>query len=179
VAVQVGYRRKLGAWGLDAFARLDLGTESTGIRTNDLGGHVDYTTSAFLGLHFLHYLDAPGITSFYFGGGAAFELAFFEAIRPLKDRAAGERHKWLSAPTMRRQFSLAPLQLMTANFIRRSRKVLTLFPSCRDARVCRTQGVVQLQPRGCPRDAALFRSLGLRTVRSETCLMSKRRRGAE
>jgi hypothetical protein len=91
VAVQVGYRRKLGAWGLDAFARLDLGTESTGIHTNDLGGHVDYATSAFLGLHFLHYLDAPGINSFYFGGGAAFELAFFEAIRPLKDRTAGER----------------------------------------------------------------------------------------
>jgi hypothetical protein len=91
VAMQIGYRRKLGAWGLDAFARLDLGTESTGIHTNDLGGHVDYTTSAFLGLHFLHYLDAPGINSFYFGGGAAFELAFFEAIRPLNARAAGER----------------------------------------------------------------------------------------
>jgi hypothetical protein len=92
VSVQVAYRRKLGAWGLDAFARLDLGTESTGIHENDLGGHVDYSTSAFLGLHFLHYLDAPGINSLYFGGGAAFELAFFEAIRPLKDRATlGER----------------------------------------------------------------------------------------
>jgi len=91
VAVQVGYRRKLGAWGLDAFARLDLGTESTGIHTNDLGGHVDYSTSVFLGLHFLHYLDAPGINSLYFGGGAAFELAFFQAIRPVKDRAGGER----------------------------------------------------------------------------------------
>jgi hypothetical protein len=92
VAIQLGYRRKLGAWGLDAFARLDLGTESTGIHANDLGGHIDYTTSAFLGLHFLHYVDAPGINSFYFGGGAAFELAFFEAIRPLKDRPiSGER----------------------------------------------------------------------------------------
>jgi hypothetical protein len=82
VALELGYRRKLGAWGLDAFARHD----------NDLGGHVDYTTSAFLGLHFLHYLDAPGINSLYFGGGASFELAFFEAVRPLAERATlGER----------------------------------------------------------------------------------------
>lgn len=92
VAMQIGYRRKLRAWGLDAFARLDLGTESTGLHTNDLGGNVDYTTSVLLGLHFLHYLDAPGINSLYFGGGAAFELAFFQAIVPLKDRpAVGER----------------------------------------------------------------------------------------
>jgi hypothetical protein len=92
VAMQIGYRRKLRAWGLDAFARLDLGTESTGLHTNDLGGNVDYTTSVLLGLHFLHYLDAPGINSLYFGGGAAFELAFFQSIVPLKDRpTAGER----------------------------------------------------------------------------------------
>jgi hypothetical protein len=91
VSIQLGYRRKLRSWGLDAFARLDLGTESTGVHTNDLGGHIDYLTSAFLGLHFLHYLDPAGVTSFYFGGGAEFELAFFEAIRPVKARTAGER----------------------------------------------------------------------------------------
>src|SRR5262249_25081547 len=54
-------------------------------------GHIDYLTSVSTGLHFLHYFDAAGVTSFYFGGGAEFELAFFEAIRPLTARAAGER----------------------------------------------------------------------------------------
>jgi hypothetical protein len=88
VSVQAGYRRKLHAWGFDAFGRVDLGTEQTGIHDNDLGGHVDYSFSLSAGLHFLRYLDAPGINSFYFGGGAAFELAFFDAIRPLAERTA-------------------------------------------------------------------------------------------
>ena len=91
VTIQVGYRRKLRAWGLDAFGRLNLGTESTGIHRNDLGGHVDYNGSGLVGLHFLHYLDAPGVTSLYFGGGAAFELAFFSAIRPAAAGAFGAR----------------------------------------------------------------------------------------
>jgi hypothetical protein len=91
VSIQLGYRRKLRNWGLDAYTRLALGTESTGVRNNDLGGHIDYLTSVSTGLHFLHYLDAPGVTSFYFGAGAEFELAFFQAIRPIKARTAGER----------------------------------------------------------------------------------------
>ena len=82
LSIQLGYRRKLRAWGLDAFGRLNLGTENTGVRSNDLGGHVDYSKSGLLGLNFLHYTDAPGINSFYFGGGAAFEIAQFEVIRP-------------------------------------------------------------------------------------------------
>jgi hypothetical protein len=88
VSVEAGYRRKLHAWGFDAFGRVDLGTEQTGIHDNDLGGHVDYSFSLSAGLHFLRYLDAAGINSFYFGGGAAFELAFFDAIRPLAERTA-------------------------------------------------------------------------------------------
>jgi len=91
VSIQVGYRRKLRAWGLDAFGRLNLGTESTGIHRNDLGGHVDYSGSGLVGLHFLHYLDAPGVTSLYFGGGAAFELAFFNVIRPATAGGFGAR----------------------------------------------------------------------------------------
>jgi hypothetical protein len=91
LTVQIGYRRKLRSWGLDAFGRLALGTQYTGIHSNDLGGHVDYMTSGLFGLHFLHYTDAPGINSFYFGGGASLELAFFGAIRPIKARATGER----------------------------------------------------------------------------------------
>jgi hypothetical protein len=91
VSIQIGYRRKLRAWGLDAFGRLNLGTEITGVRNNDLGGHVDYSKSGLLGLHFLHYTDAPGINSFYFGGGAAFEIAQFDVIRPLQTRSGNTR----------------------------------------------------------------------------------------
>ena len=88
VSVEAGYRRKLHSWGFDAFGRVGLGTEQTGIHDNDLGGHVDYSFSLSAGLHFLRYLDAPGINSLYFGGGAAFELAFFDAIRPLAQRTS-------------------------------------------------------------------------------------------
>ena len=91
VSIQIGYRRKLRAWGLDAFGRLNLGTENTGVRNNDLGGHVDYSKSFLVGLHFLHYTDAPGINSFYFGGGAAFEIAQFDVIRPVDVRFQNTR----------------------------------------------------------------------------------------
>jgi hypothetical protein len=91
VSIQIGYRRKLRAWGLDAFGRLNIGTENTGVRNNDLGGHVDYSKSGLLGLHFLHYTDAPGINSFYFGGGAAFEIAQFDVIRPINNRGVNSR----------------------------------------------------------------------------------------
>ena len=83
ISIQAGYRRKLRAWGLDAFTRLNLGTENTGVHNNEMGGHVDYSWSGLLGLHFLHYTDAAGINSFYFGGGAAFEIAVFDVIRPV------------------------------------------------------------------------------------------------
>jgi len=44
------------------------------------------------GLHFLHYLDPPGINSLYFGGGASFELAFFDVVRPAAARTVnGDR----------------------------------------------------------------------------------------
>jgi hypothetical protein len=88
VSIEAGYRRKVHSWGFDAFGRVGLGTEQTGINDNDLGGHVDYSFSLSAGLHFLRYLDAPGINSLYFGGGAAFELAFFDAIRPLAQRTS-------------------------------------------------------------------------------------------
>jgi len=91
VSVRLGYRRKLRAWGLDAFSRVTLGTENTGVHKNDMGGHVDYTWSGLLGLHFLHYTDAPGVNSFYFGGGASFEVAVFGAIRPVDQRTLDTR----------------------------------------------------------------------------------------
>jgi hypothetical protein len=82
VSLQIGYRRKLRSWGLDAFGRVILGTENTGAHANDLGGHVDYAGSVQLGMHFLRYADPAGVNSLYYGGGAAFELAVFEAIQP-------------------------------------------------------------------------------------------------
>ena len=88
VSIEAGYRRKIHSWGFDAFGRVGLGTEETGIHDNDLGGHVDYSWSLSAGLHFLRYLDAPGINSLYFGGGAAFELAFFDVIRPVAQRTS-------------------------------------------------------------------------------------------
>ncbi|HVZ86741.1 MAG TPA: hypothetical protein VHG72_07220, partial [Polyangia bacterium] len=91
VSIEAGYRRKVHAWGFDAFGRLGLGTEQAGIQENDLGGHVDYAWSLAAGLHFLRYLDAPGINSLYFGGGAAFELSFFDVIRPLAQRTLNDR----------------------------------------------------------------------------------------
>jgi len=91
ISVQGGYRRKLRNWGLDAFSRLNIGTENTGVNNNELGGHVDYSWSGLLGLHFLHYTDAVGINSLYFGGGAAFELAVFDAIKPADQRGVSAR----------------------------------------------------------------------------------------
>jgi hypothetical protein len=91
ISIQVGYRRKLRAWGLDAFGRLNIGTENTGVHNNEMGGHVDYSWSGLLGLHFLHYMDAAGINSLYFGGGAAFEIATFDVIKPLASQGIDAR----------------------------------------------------------------------------------------
>jgi len=91
ISIQAGYRRKLRAWVLDAFARLNIGTENTGVHDNELGGHVDYSWSGLLGLHFLHYTDAAGINSLYVGGGAAFEIATFEVIRPIATATVNAR----------------------------------------------------------------------------------------
>ncbi len=91
ISIQAGYRYKLHSWGFDAFGRVGIGTEETGVHDNDLGGHVDYSWSLSAGLHFLRYLDAPGINSLYFGGGAAFELAFFSVIQPLAQTGADEQ----------------------------------------------------------------------------------------
>lgn len=81
LALQLGARYKLRSWGLDAFARVNIGTSTTGVHDNELGGHVDYGWGLGAGLRFLRYDDAPGISSLYYGGGADFELAIFQGIR--------------------------------------------------------------------------------------------------
>jgi len=91
VSFQVGYRGKFKEWGLDALGRLSLGSSERAVRNNRLGGHVDYTGSASLGLHFLRYLDPPGMTSFYYGGGASFELSHFTIVRPETERENDDR----------------------------------------------------------------------------------------
>ena len=78
--LQLGSRYKLRAWGLDAFVRLNLGTQSVAMRENPEGGHVDYSWGTQAGLRFLRYADPAGISSFYYGGGADFELAIFRGI---------------------------------------------------------------------------------------------------
>ncbi len=89
--VQLGYRLKSRSWGLDAFARLNIGTKNTALRSNQTGGQVDYGGSGALGLHFLRYLDAPGVASLYFGGGASVELSWFNVIKPVDARGESDR----------------------------------------------------------------------------------------
>jgi hypothetical protein len=81
-----GYRGKFRSWGLDAFARLHVGTSERSSVANPGGGHADFSGGGGLGLHFLYYADAAGMNSLYFGGGATFELLRFALIRPADDR---------------------------------------------------------------------------------------------
>ena len=89
--IHLGYRGKFQAWGLDAFARASLGTSTKAVRKNEHGVDADFDASGSMGLHFLRYLNGKGMTSFYYGGGAAFELARFSVIRAADDRASEER----------------------------------------------------------------------------------------
>ena len=86
LSVQMGYRGKYKAWGLDVFARGALGTQSQAPRRNPEGGHVDFDFSGGAGLHFLRYFDPVGITSFYLGGGAQFEVSRFSVVKPEVNR---------------------------------------------------------------------------------------------
>ncbi|MCA9541608.1 MAG: hypothetical protein KC620_22070, partial [Myxococcales bacterium] len=85
LSFQLGYRGKYQAWGLDAFLRGAVGTSSQAPRRNSGGGHADFDGSAAFGLHFLRYLDARGVTSMYFGGGAVFQLSRFSIVRAEAD----------------------------------------------------------------------------------------------
>ncbi|MCA9545102.1 MAG: hypothetical protein KC613_11950 [Myxococcales bacterium] len=90
LSVQIGYRGKYKAWGLDVFARGALGTNKEAPRRNPAGGHVDFEYAGAAGLHFLRYLDAVGMTSWYLGGGAMFEVSGFSVIKPEGDRGNGD-----------------------------------------------------------------------------------------
>ena len=90
LSVHLGYRGKYQAWGLDAFVRGSIGTNKRAERRNPEGGHIDYDGGAALGLHFLRYLNASGMTSLYFGGGAQFRLSAFSVINDEAERETGD-----------------------------------------------------------------------------------------
>ncbi len=89
--IRLGYRGKFNAWGLDAFAHLDIGSQERAVSKNIPGGHVDYLGAGGVGLHFMRYLDPDGMTSMYLGGGATFNLTLFDAIRAPQYRATDPR----------------------------------------------------------------------------------------
>jgi len=93
LSVHLGYRGKYQAWGLDAFVRGSIGTNKRADRRNPEGGHVDYDGGVGLGLHSLRYLNASGMTSLYFGGGAQFRLSAFSVVNAEPDRDANDRER--------------------------------------------------------------------------------------
>lgn len=86
VKFSLGYRGRFESWGIEAVANLGLGT-SAQVGVNDVSysrtlnlGHVDYGGDTGLALHFLRYFDPRGLTSFYLGSGATFEMLWFRVI---------------------------------------------------------------------------------------------------
>lgn len=90
LTLSVGSRNKFRGWALDPFARLQLGMGKYVPRAEEPGGHVDFGGSAALGLHFLRYANPPGVGSFYYGGGAHFEVARYAITRAGAAGRAGE-----------------------------------------------------------------------------------------
>ena len=91
--LQLGYRGKRRAWGVDFFVRGALGSTQSTPRSNSAGGHVDLEGNMGLGLHVLRYANAEGVTSFYWGGGAQFKLASYSIIRAEGQRGSGDRER--------------------------------------------------------------------------------------
>lgn len=91
MTIAAGYRGRFENWGLEAVAQVGIGTSRTAAKSNLSGGHIDFGGDVGLALHFLHYLQPRGIHSFYWGGGANFELLWFSAIKPLELRGSDDR----------------------------------------------------------------------------------------
>jgi hypothetical protein len=77
----LGYRGRFESWGLETMAHVGIGTEKTSVNKNAQGGNVDLGGDAGLAVHFLHYFDPRGLTSFYLGAGSIFELLWFRVIK--------------------------------------------------------------------------------------------------
>jgi hypothetical protein len=91
VSAYLGYRGRFESWGLETIVMSGIGTAKTTATNNPGGGHIDFTTDGALQLHFLHYTDPRGLTSFYAGAGSTFELLVFQAINPKNQRTDGTR----------------------------------------------------------------------------------------
>ena len=91
VSAFMGYRGRFESWGLEVGAIGGMGTSLTSDTANPAGGHIDFAGDAGLQLHFLRYFDPRGLTSFYYGAGATFELLFFQAIAAADSRQNGPR----------------------------------------------------------------------------------------
>ncbi len=87
----LGYRGRFESWGLEIDVMGGMGTASTSATKNPGGGHVDLSGDAAVQLHFLHYTDPRGLTSFYVGAGSTFELLVFNAITPVGQRESSNR----------------------------------------------------------------------------------------
>jgi hypothetical protein len=94
--IQLGYRGKYQAWGLEAFARGLVGLNERAARRNELGGHADFSKGLQAGLHFLRYLTPEGMNSTYLGGGASFELSSYDVILASADRGSDDREGLLT-----------------------------------------------------------------------------------
>jgi len=77
----LGYRGRFESWGLEAMAHVGIGTQKTSVNKNEFGGSVDLGGDAGMAVHFLHYFDPRGLTSFYLGAGATFEILWFRVIK--------------------------------------------------------------------------------------------------
>ncbi len=89
--MMAGYRGQFEEFGVEAAGELDLGTSQVAARRNPSGGHIDYGGSTGFVLHAMRYANARGLSSLYYGGGAAFALHWFSVIRPETQRATSSR----------------------------------------------------------------------------------------
>ncbi len=86
MTISTGYRGRFENWGLEALVGVGIGTKKTAARKNNDGGHIDFGGNAGISLHFLHYFNPRGLTSFYLGAGSTFEMLWFSAIKAQEQR---------------------------------------------------------------------------------------------
>ncbi len=91
MTLSAGYRGKFEGWGLESVLQLGLGTSKSAAWKNPSGGHVDFGGDVGGALHFLHFMNPRGLTSFYLGAGGTFELLWFSAIKAEGKRGDGDR----------------------------------------------------------------------------------------
>lgn len=94
--LSLAYRGRFSNWGVNVGGQFGISAAKTALQRNAQGGHVDLAGTFGTGLHFLLYTNPRGVMSFYFGGGATFELVWFSAIKAEQQRASGTRSTLLT-----------------------------------------------------------------------------------